>query len=62
MASGETVHKILLLLARTVYYQHTIIKEHVWVITAGHKLLFHSVLNAPLSALRTLHQQQHSSQ
>lgn len=33
MASGETVHKILSLLAKTVYYQHTVIKEHIWVIT-----------------------------
>lgn len=33
MASGETVHKILLLLAKTVHYQHTVIKEHTWVIT-----------------------------
>lgn len=55
MASGKTVHKILLLLAKILYYWHTVIKKkYIWTLAVCKKdiQLFHQVLNALASGLK----------
>lgn len=55
MASGKTVHKILLLLAKIVYIWHTVIKTpNIWTVTVCKRdiWLFHQVLNALASRLK----------
>lgn len=55
MASGKTVHKILLLLAKIVYYWHSAVKKkYIWTVTVCKRdlLLFDQVLNALTSGLK----------